>query len=121
MNKLAIVAALLVSTSFPAMAAPFCLQMPGGALQCIYADGNECSNDANKQNGACVPNPGETAVPISGGVGEYCMILPAGSTRCGYADGIACSQDALKQHGVCTKRAGTIPQQVPDSFVPNAG
>jgi hypothetical protein len=120
MRKLAVAAALLVSTSLSAMAAPFCLAMPGGALQCIYADGNECQADANRQNGACLPNPDENTLPTSR-VGEFCMILPAGYTRCGYADGIACAQDALKQHGVCTKSAGTLPQQVPDPFVPNAG
>jgi hypothetical protein len=120
MSKLAVVAALLVSTSFSAMAAPFCLEVPGGVPQCIYVDGNQCSTEANRQNGACLPNPAETSLPTSR-IGEFCMILPIGFTQCGYADGIACSQDALKQHGICTKSAGTLPQQVPDPFVPNAG
>ncbi len=120
MNKLAVAAALLVSTSLSAMAAPFCLEIPGGTPQCIYVDGNECQVQANRQNGACVPNVAETTLPTSR-VGEFCMILPIGFTHCGYADGIACAQDALKQHGVCTKSAGTLPQQVPDPFVPNAG
>jgi hypothetical protein len=120
MSKLAVVAALLVGTSCSAMAAPFCLSVPGAAPQCMYVDGNECQADANRQNGACVPNPSENVLPTSR-IGEFCMILPIGFTHCGYADGIACAQDALKQHGVCTKSAGTLPQQVPDPFVPNAG
>jgi hypothetical protein len=120
MSKLAVAAVIMVSTPLSAMAAPFCLAIAGTAPQCIYVDGNECQLDANRQNGACVPNPAVVTLPTSR-IGEYCMILPIGFTHCGYADGIACSQDALKQHGVCTKSAGTLPQQVPDPFVPNAG
>jgi hypothetical protein len=120
MKKLAVAAAILVSTSLSGTAAPFCLALNGTAPQCMYVDGNECQRDAARQNGACVPNPANWTTPSSR-VGEYCMILPIGLTHCGYADGIACSQDALKQHGVCTKSAGTLPQQVPDPYVPNAG
>ena len=120
MKKLAVAAVLLVSTSWSAMAAPFCLVVPNGTPQCMYVDGNQCQADANRQNGACVPNRAEVALPTSR-VGEFCMILPIGFTHCGYADGIACAQDALKQHGVCAKSAGSLPQQVPDPFVPNAG
>ena len=120
MSKLAVAAVLLVSTSLSAMAAPFCLVVPGGTPQCMYVDGNQCQADANRQNGACVPNPAENVLPTSR-VGEFCMILPIGFTHCGYADGIACAQDALKQHGVCAKSAGSLPQQVPDPFAPNAG
>jgi len=120
MSKLAVAAVLLVSTSWSAIAAPFCLAVPGGAPQCIYADGNQYQADANRQNGACVSNPAMGALPTSR-IGEFCMILPIGFTHCGYADGIACAQDALKQHGVCAKSAGTLPRQVPDPFAPNAG
>jgi hypothetical protein len=120
MKKLAVAAAILVSTSLSAMAAPFCLEITGTAPQCMYADGNECQADANRQNGACVPNPANVTLPTSR-IGEFCMILPIGLTHCGYADGIACAQDALKQHGVCAKSAGTLPRQVPDPFAPNAG
>jgi hypothetical protein len=120
MSKLAVAAVIMVSTSLSAIAAPFCLVIPGGVPQCMYVDGNECQQDAVRQNGACVPNPASGALPTSR-IGEFCMILPIGLTQCGYADGIACAQDALKQHGVCAKSAGTLPQQVPDPFVPNAG
>jgi hypothetical protein len=120
MRKLVAAAIILGSTSLSAMAAPFCLAITGAAPQCMYADGNDCQRDANRQNGACVPNPAEVTVPSSR-MGEYCMILPVGFTHCGYADGNACARDALQEHGVCAKSAGTIPQQVPDPFVPNAG
>ena len=105
MKQLGVAAAILVSTSLTAMAAPFCLEITGTAPQCMYADGNECRPTRIRQNGACVPNPASWAAPTSR-IGEYCMILPIGLTHCGYADGIACSQDALKQHGVCAKSAG---------------
>ncbi|HEY4041242.1 MAG TPA: hypothetical protein VGM32_05270 [Rhodopila sp.] len=120
MNRLAVAAVILVSTSWSAIAAPFCLGIQGAPPQCIYVDGNECAADAARQNGACVPNPANPP-PSRSRMGEYCMILPIGFTHCGYADGNACAQDALKQHGVCTKSEGTLPQQVPDPFVPNAG
>jgi hypothetical protein len=120
MNQLAVAALILMSTSLSAMAAPFCLDIPGGTPQCMYVDGNECQRDAVRQNGSCVPNPAVNSVPTSR-IGEFCMILPIGFTHCGYSDGTACAQDALKQHGVCTKSAGTLPQQIPDPYVPNAG
>ncbi len=63
MKKLAVAAAILVSTSLSAMAAPFCLEITGTAPQCMYADGNECQADANRQNGACVPNPANWTPP----------------------------------------------------------
>ncbi len=120
MRKLAAVAILFASTSVSAMAAPFCLQITGAAPMCMYADGNQCQQDATRQNGACIPNPAEMKVPASR-IGEYCMMLPIGFTHCGYADGNTCALDARAQRGVCTKSAGTIPQQIPDPFVPNAG
>jgi hypothetical protein len=120
MKRLAVAGVLLVSSSFAAMAAPFCLAVPGGSPQCMYVDGNQCAAEAARQNGSCIPNPAVGALPTSR-VGEYCMILPIGFTHCGYADGLACARDALQQHGVCAKSEGTLPQQVPDPFVPNAG
>jgi hypothetical protein len=120
MKKLAAAAVILVSTSLSAMAAPFCLAIPGAAPQCMYVDGNQCQADALRQSGACQPNPAEIKMPTSR-IGEYCMLLPVGFTHCGYADGIACARDALREHGVCAKSAGTIPPQVPDPFNPNAG
>ena len=120
MRKLAAVAILFACTSVSAMAAPYCLSITGAAPMCMYSDGNECQLEANRQNGACIPNPAEVKLPASR-IGEYCMILPIGFTHCGYADGNACARDALQQHGVCAKSAGAIPPQVPDPFVPNAG
>jgi hypothetical protein len=120
MRKLAVAAVMLVGTSLSAMAAPYCLVIPGGTPQCMYVDGNQCQADANRQNGACQTNPAEVQVPTSR-MGEYCMMLPIGFTHCGYADGIACARDAQQQHGVCQKSEGTIPPQVPDPFNPNAG
>ena len=70
MKKFAVAAAILVSTSLSAMAAPFCLVITGTAPLCMYADGNECQADAYRQNGSCVPNPANGALPTSR-VGEY--------------------------------------------------
>ena len=120
MSKLAAAAIILVSTSLSAMAAPFCLTIPGAAPQCGYVDGNECQADAARQNGACELNSAEVKLPVSR-MGEYCMILPIGFTQCGYADGNSCAQDALRQHGVCAKSEGTLPRQIPDPYAPNAG
>jgi hypothetical protein len=120
MKKLAVAAIILVSTSLSAVAAPYCLTIPGATPQCMYVDGNQCQADAVRQNGACEVNSAEARMPASR-MGEYCMMLPIGYTHCGYADGIACAKDALQQHGVCAKSAGTGAPQVPDPFNPNAG
>jgi len=104
-----------------AFAAPFCMNIPGTASQCIYVDGAQCARDAARQNGSCDVNPREVRpsarVAISG---NYCVVTPEGGSRCGYADGENCGRDALIQHGVCTKAVGTGPKQRPDQYNINA-
>lgn len=115
-----IAAAIFLILPIGANAAPFCLALPNGTPQCIYYDGQSCSNDANRQNGSCQVNPAEVRVPSSR-VGEYCLVMANGASRCGYADGNVCARDALAQKAACTRSAGALPRQLPDAFEPNAG
>ncbi len=94
MNKLTVAAMILVSTSLPAMAAPFCLTITGAAPQCVYVDGNQCQADAFRQNGACEPNSAEVKAPPAESVNTawFClsdspiavmpMVSPARETLC---------------------------------------
>lgn len=120
MIKITTLAAALLAVPIAAMAAPFCLTIPGGTPMCIYIDGAQCAADAQRQNGYCDVNPDSVQKPVSR-VGDYCLIMPDGSTRCGYADPAVCSRDALLNKGVCSKSLGTLPKQIPDSYAPNAG
>ena len=120
MKKFAIAAAILVSTSLSAMAAPFCLVITGTAPLWMYADGNECQAERVSPKWLLRAQSGQRGAAYQ--QGRRVLHDPAHRiTHCGYADGIACSQDAQRQHGVCAKSAGTLPQQVPDPYVPNAG
>jgi hypothetical protein len=120
MCKIVAAAVLLLVSSMGAMAAPFCLVIAGAAPMCIYVDGVQCAQQANRQNGSCEPNPSDVRLPTSR-IGDYCLVLPGGYSHCGYGDGIVCARDALLQKGMCTKSAGALPQQLPNAFDPNAG
>ena len=63
MNKLAAVAIIVASLPTSAMAAAFCLSVPGSAPQCIYADGTECARQAGRQNGHSIWS-GSCALPF---------------------------------------------------------
>jgi hypothetical protein len=120
MTKIFTAAAILLASTVGAIAAPFCLVIPNGTPECIYADGASCSADANRQNGSCQVNAAETRVPASR-VGQYCLILPSGASICGWADGNECSREALIQKGACTLSAGATTVRIPDAYAPNAG
>ena len=120
MIKFITAAAIILTSSVGAIAAPYCLVVPNGSPMCIYVDGASCAHEAYRQNGSCQVNPAEIRLPASR-VGEYCLIMPNGSSRCGYADGAVCSRDALVQKGACTLSAGATTVRIPDDYAPNAG
>ena len=120
MIKIAAVAAMFLASSVGAMASPYCLVVPNGTPQCIYADGTSCATDAGRQNGSCITNPAEVRLPTSR-IGEYCVVMQNGSSTCGYADGNLCARDALRQKGACALSAGATTQRTPDAYAPNAG
>lgn len=104
-----------------AFAAPFCLEIPGGAKECIYYDGAACARDANRATGAtCAPNTREVQLqPRSDG--NYCMVTGQGASVCGYADPTSCADAALRVHGACVKAPTFGRQQIPNIYAPNAG
>ena len=116
------VAALLGTFSVgSAHAAPFCLNLPGGGSQCIYADGESCARDANRAtNGSCTVNPRELRLEPGTG-GDYCVVSGEGATMCGYADPTSCAHEASLHRSVCAKAPTREPQQLPNTFAPNAG
>jgi hypothetical protein len=107
-----------------AVAAPFCLILPGGGSQCIYYDGAACARDANRAtNATCSLNPNEVRLSRVAN-SDYCLVTAQGVSVCGYSDQNTCSHDALLQHGACVKGGGLTrpqPQQVPNDYAPNAG
>jgi len=85
-----------------AMAAPFCMNLLGGAPQCIYYDAGECQKDSAKQGATCLPKPESGRTQSAGsGSGQYCLALSSGATICSYYDFASCNRDAAKQNGAC--------------------
>lgn len=112
---------LLLACGLPpiALAAPFCLNFPGGTSQCVYSDGPQCAKEAAKQSGSCTVNPREVTTPTGTG---FCLITGEGAVaRCGYADGLTCARDAILQKGNCLESKNQYKRQVPDDYQPNVG
>jgi hypothetical protein len=112
-------AIVIILSPAGAMAAPFCVAVPGSAPRCIYYDVGDCQREAALQNGACDANPQVTRPPTSR-VGEYCLVTSGGSTQCGYADDASCTQEARIRNGICAQVARTQPDAVTDPYDPNA-
>jgi hypothetical protein len=111
----------LLASPVAALAAPFCLSMPGAPPACFYYDGNACARDAARQtNAVCTANPSEVRIPTSR-VGSFCMTTAQGFTQCGYADGNTCASAARGQNGICSTSTGSLPRAVPDRYAPDAG
>ena len=55
--------AALLAAGSGAEASPFCVQVTGIPLQCMYADPASCQKEANRQGGICASNPAIVLLP----------------------------------------------------------
>jgi hypothetical protein len=106
-------ASLLVAAALPAQAAPFCMDVTGIPLQCIYADPGDCQRDSARQGGYCTANPTEIRTPP--GLGQFCVVAGGGAAQCIYPDRISCFNEAQRQGGACVEANATI-SGTPDPF-----
>lgn len=91
-------AALAVTTS-AAAASPYCVQVTGIPLQCLYADPASCQHEATRQGGICASNPAEFKTPV--GASDFCVVESGNVVSCVYSNRATCLTEANRRHGAC--------------------
>jgi hypothetical protein len=99
--------------SGPAAASPYCVQLTGFPLQCMYVDPGQCQHEADRQGGICTANPAEYTTPV-GGL-PFCTIESGNVPNCAYADRQTCSAEAKRKNGTCV---AATPKKAPTSTDP---
>jgi hypothetical protein len=84
-------AAILVTGS-GANASPFCVQVTGVPLQCLYADPASCQKEANS-------NPAEFKTPVGGA--QFCVVQSGTVVSCAYTSRATCNTESARVNGAC--------------------
>jgi len=79
----------------PAIAAPFCVELTGFPLQCMYVDPGQCQHEADRLGGICASNPTEFTTPVGGM--PFCTVESGNVPNCVYADRRTCSTDSRQK------------------------
>ena len=98
----------------PAAAAPYCVQLTGFPLQCMYVDPGQCQHEAEKQGGVCSANPAEYTTP-AGGM-PYCTIESGNVPNCLFADRQSCSAEAKRKNATCVAATPAKPPVASDPY-----
>lgn len=116
MMRKAISISVLIVASFvsQARAAPFCLQMTGVPLQCLYFDPGACQREANRQGGRCAANPDEYKTPAGGDA--FCVVQGGVAASCIYPDLGSCNVEANRVHGACIAATPATPPKAVDPY-----
>ena len=95
-------------------ASPFCVQLTGFPLQCLYADPGMCQHEADRLGGLCTANPAEFTTPVGGSA--YCVVESGNVVTCGYADRRSCASDSHQKNGACIAATPAQPPKATDPF-----
>lgn len=121
MRKAISISVLIVASFVPvasfvsqARAAPFCLQMTGVPLQCLYFDPGACQREANRQGGRCAANPDEYKTPAGGDA--FCVVQGGVAASCIYPDLGSCNIEANRVHGACIAATPATPPKAVDPY-----
>jgi hypothetical protein len=112
--KIALPILLGMLAAGPAAAAPYCVQLTGLPLQCLYVDPGQCQHEADKQGGICAANPAEYTTP-AGGM-PYCTIESGNVANCVFADRQSCSNEARQKNGMCIAATPQRPSTAYDPY-----
>jgi hypothetical protein len=108
--------AAVVATACGAHAAPFCVQVTGIPLQCLYVDPAACQREANRQGGLCASNPAEFKTPVGGA--QFCVVESGNVVSCNFADRATCTAEGKRRNAACI--AATPPPAGPTASAPLA-
>ncbi len=98
----------------PVAASPFCVQLTGFPLQCMYVDPGQCEHEAERQGGICAANPAEFTTPVGGM--PFCTIESGNVPNCAYADRSSCARDSHLKNGACVAATPAKPPTATDPY-----
>jgi len=94
--------AAILATASSAGASPFCVQVTGIPLQCLYVDPGACQREAVRQGGLCASNPAEFKTTVNGVNGsQFCVIESGNVVSCAFGDRATCTTEANRRRGAC--------------------
>lgn len=95
-------------------ASPFCVELTGFPLQCLYIDPAMCQHEADRLGGICTANPAEFTTPVGGSA--FCVVEPGNVATCAYADRRTCSSDGRQKNGACIAATPAQPPKATDPY-----
>ncbi len=98
-----------------AAASPFCIQMTGFPLQCMFVDPGQCQHEATRLGGICAANPAEFTTPPQGGQ-EFCVVESGTAATCAFADRSTCSEEAVRKNAACVEATPAKPPIAVDPY-----
>ena len=107
-------AVALLAAGSGAEASPFCVEVTGSPLQCMYADPASCQKEANRQGGICASNPAEFKTPAGGE--QFCVVQSGTVVSCAYSNRATCNSESARVGGACI--AATPPPPSPTASAP---
>jgi|SRR5437763_13320076 hypothetical protein len=107
-------AVALLAAGSGAEASPFCVEVTGIPLQCMYADPASCQKEANRQGGICASNPAEFKTPAGGE--QFCVVQSGTVVSCAYSNRATCNSESARVGGACI--AATPPPPSPTASAP---
>jgi hypothetical protein len=105
---------IVLVTASQALAAPFCVQLTGFPLQCLYSDPASCQQEANRMGGRCTANPAEFKTPAGGS--QFCVVQSGNVASCVYPDRASCDTEANRINAACIAATPTTPPQAVDPY-----
>ena len=97
-----------------AHASPFCVELTGFPLQCLYVDPASCQHEADRLGGICAANPAEFTTPVGGSA--FCVVESGNVATCAYADRSTCSSDSRRKNGTCIAATPAQPPKATDPY-----
>lgn len=91
-----------------AFSAPFCIEVQGLPLECLYYDIGSCKQEAEKRDGYCSVNTEEIALTDQGA--PYCIIDSSMMPICAFQGGESCNEEAAKRNAVCFQNTSGADQ-----------
>ncbi len=97
-----------------AQASPYCVELTGIPLQCLYVDPGSCQHEADRLGGLCTANPAEFTTPVGGAA--YCVVESGNVATCAYGDRRTCTTDSHQRNGACIAATPAKPPAATDPF-----
>lgn len=95
-------------------ASPYCVELTGLPLQCLYVDPAMCQHEADRLGGLCAANPAEFTTPVGGAA--YCVVESGNVTTCVYGDRGSCSAAGRQRRGACIAATRATPPKATDPY-----